>query len=214
MVNIDCGSYSPRGVNPIADLCEPRFRDADGTSSVAAMTRGRRAAARRPPDRRRQGPADPDPAGRAHGHRVRRRDGGRAPVLGSTETSRARPGVSDMKGGLLTGFFAMQVLQDAGFDGSDASPTCATRTRRSGRRSRGRSSGSWRRRTTSASCWRARAPTVTSCPRARAITDYDDRHRRARGARRRGAGEGAQRDAPGRRTRSWRCRSSTDAGPA
>ena len=27
------------------------------------------------------------------------------------------PGVSDMKGGLLTGFFAVEVLQEAGFDG-------------------------------------------------------------------------------------------------
>ena len=27
MVNVDCGSYSPAGVNVIADLCERRFRD-------------------------------------------------------------------------------------------------------------------------------------------------------------------------------------------
>ena len=27
MVNVDCGSYSPAGVNAIADLCEARFRD-------------------------------------------------------------------------------------------------------------------------------------------------------------------------------------------
>ena len=27
MVNVDCGSYSPAGVNAIADLCEARFGD-------------------------------------------------------------------------------------------------------------------------------------------------------------------------------------------
>ena len=27
MVNVDCGSYTPDGVNRIADLCEQRFRD-------------------------------------------------------------------------------------------------------------------------------------------------------------------------------------------
>ena len=27
MVNVDCGSYSPAGVNRIADLCERRFLD-------------------------------------------------------------------------------------------------------------------------------------------------------------------------------------------
>ena len=27
MVNVDCGSYSPQGVNRIADMCERRFED-------------------------------------------------------------------------------------------------------------------------------------------------------------------------------------------
>ena len=26
MVNVDCGSYTPEGVNAIADICEARFR--------------------------------------------------------------------------------------------------------------------------------------------------------------------------------------------
>ena len=26
MVNVDCGSYTPEGVNQVADLCEARFR--------------------------------------------------------------------------------------------------------------------------------------------------------------------------------------------
>ena len=32
MVNVDCGSYTPSGVNRIADLCEERFEPGGGPS--------------------------------------------------------------------------------------------------------------------------------------------------------------------------------------
>ena len=132
MVNVDCGSYTPAGVNQIADLCERRFR----------ARLGRRA----PPARRGtprlgdlvigtlRGSAAPNVLMVGHmdtvfddgtvAERPFRIDGDRA--LG--------PGVSDMKGGLLAGFFAVHALQDAGFDDFERSPTSATPTRRSARR--------------------------------------------------------------------------------
>jgi glutamate carboxypeptidase len=118
MVNIDCGSYTPAGVNRIADLCEKRFRDHGWQV-----------------ERRVHVPAAGDPAlgdlviGTLTG-------GGTSRILlvGHMDTvfdegtvaerpfrvdgSIARgPGVSDMKGGLLTGFFATEVLAATGFDG-------------------------------------------------------------------------------------------------
>ena len=33
MVNVDCGSYTPEGVNAIADLCQARFERGGGPSS-------------------------------------------------------------------------------------------------------------------------------------------------------------------------------------
>lgn len=118
MVNIDCGSYTPAGVNRIADLCEKRFRDHGWQV-----------------ERRAHVPAAGEPAlgdlviGTLTG-------GGTSRILlvGHMDTvfdegtvaerpfrvdgSIARgPGVSDMKGGLLTGFFATEVLAATGFDG-------------------------------------------------------------------------------------------------
>jgi glutamate carboxypeptidase len=118
MVNVDCGSYTPEGVNEIADLCEARFA-ARGWSV----------------ERRSHEPRDEEPRlgdlviGRLEGS-----GGPRVLLIGHTDTvfdpgtvaerpfrvdgDRALgPGVSDMKGGLLTGFFAVETLQDAGFDG-------------------------------------------------------------------------------------------------
>ncbi|MCI0634773.1 MAG: M20 family metallopeptidase [Actinobacteria bacterium] len=118
MVNVDCGSYTPEGVNMIADLCQARFeaggwqverrhhQSATGEQQLGDLVIGRLAGA----------------------------GGGRVLMIGHTDTvfdpgtvaerpfaidgDRARgPGVSDMKGGLLTGFFAVEVLQAAGFDG-------------------------------------------------------------------------------------------------
>jgi glutamate carboxypeptidase len=118
MVNVDCGSFSPDGVNEIADLCQARFenagwkvertehRPADGESQLGDMVIGQLEGA----GRTRVlmiGHMDTvfDPGTAAA--RPFRIDGGRA----------FGPGVSDMKGGLLTGFFAVETLQAAGFDG-------------------------------------------------------------------------------------------------
>jgi glutamate carboxypeptidase len=113
MVNIDCGSYTPSGVNRIADLCEARFRG--GGWDV---------------DRRPHRPADGEPQlgdlviGRLRGSGTTRvllvghldtvfDDGTAAERPFRIEDGRARgPGVSDMKGGLLAGFFAVETLQE------------------------------------------------------------------------------------------------------
>jgi glutamate carboxypeptidase len=117
MVNVDCGSYTPEGVNRIADLCQTRF-EARGWSVE-----------RRPHD-----PAEGESRlGDLVIGRLEGAGGPRILMVGHTDTvfdpgtaatrpfavagDRANgPGVSDMKGGLLTGFFAVEVLQDAGFD--------------------------------------------------------------------------------------------------
>jgi glutamate carboxypeptidase len=118
MVNVDCGSYTPSGVNRIADLCEERF-------GVGGWT----------VERTPHAPEGNEPqlgdlvVGRLAGA------GGGAKILlvGHMDTvfdegtvaerpfriegERAfGPGVSDMKGGLLTGFAAVEALQRAGFD--------------------------------------------------------------------------------------------------
>jgi glutamate carboxypeptidase len=116
MVNVDCGSFTPEGVNEIADLCQTRFE----TGGWAV-------------ERMKHDPADGEPAlgdlviGRLEGS-----GGPRVLMIGHTDTvfepgtaaerpfriegDRALgPGVSDMKGGLLTGFFAIEVLREAGF---------------------------------------------------------------------------------------------------
>lgn len=118
LVNIDSGSYTPEGVNRVVDVCEARFRS-HGWS------------VERIPHR----PAEGEPQlgdlliGRLEGS-----GGPRVLMIGHTDTvfepgtaaerpfriegSRALgPGVSDMKGGLLLGFVAIEVLQEAGFDG-------------------------------------------------------------------------------------------------
>jgi glutamate carboxypeptidase len=118
MVNVDCGSYSPAGVNEIADLCEARFRAAGWSV-----------------DRR---PHAPEPGEPQLGDLViGTLEGGGGPsilLVGHMDTvfddgtvaerpfsidgDIARgPGVSDMKAGLLTGFFAVEVVQEIGFDG-------------------------------------------------------------------------------------------------
>lgn len=117
MVNIDCGSYTRAGVNAVADLCERRFVEAGWDV-----------------ERRAHEPA----AGEVHlGDLVvgTLRGSGTKSVLliGHMDTvfdegtvaerpfriDRDRalgPGVSDMKGGLLAGFFATGALQESGFD--------------------------------------------------------------------------------------------------
>lgn len=118
MVNVDCGSFTPEGVNEIADQCQARF-EAGGWKV----------------DRIPHVPSGAEPqlgdlvVGRLDGA-----GGPRVLMIGHTDTvfepgtaaerpfkiegDRATgPGVSDMKGGLLTGFFAIEVLEEAGFDG-------------------------------------------------------------------------------------------------
>jgi glutamate carboxypeptidase len=118
MVNIDSGSFSPQGVNRIADLCEARFR-------AGGWEVERRSGMR-------------DPGGAELGDLVIGRlagaGGTRVLMVGHMDTvfddgtaaerpfrvdgDRAfGPGVSDMKGGLLSGFFAVDALREAGFDG-------------------------------------------------------------------------------------------------
>jgi glutamate carboxypeptidase len=116
MVNADCGTYSPDGVNRIADLCEQGFRaggwdverrrhqPADGERQLGDLVVGRLA-------------GDGGPRVLLIGHmdtvfpdgtaaeRPFRMDGGRA----------TGPGVDDMKAGLLAGFVAVESLQEAGF---------------------------------------------------------------------------------------------------
>lgn len=118
MVNVDCGSYTPEGVNVIADACAERF----GAGAWAVD---------RIPHRPTEGE---EQLGDLLVGRLSGGGGPRVLMIGHTDTvfdlgtvagrpfrvdgSRALgPGVSDMKGGLLTGFFAVEVLQEAGFDG-------------------------------------------------------------------------------------------------
>ncbi len=118
MVNVDCGSFTPEGVNEIADLCQARFE-----RSGWAVQRSEH----------RPGPGEQ----RLGDLVVGRLDAGVGPkilLIGHTDTvfdagtvarrpfsiegDRARgPGVSDMKGGLLLGIFAVEILREAGDDG-------------------------------------------------------------------------------------------------
>jgi glutamate carboxypeptidase len=120
MVNVDCGSYTPAGVNRIADLCEERFaengwtveriphRPADGEPQLGDLLVGRL-----------EGTGGPSVL--LVGHMDTVFDEGTVaerPFRIDGDIAHG-PGVSDMKGGLLTGFFATEVLQEAGFDGFD-----------------------------------------------------------------------------------------------
>jgi glutamate carboxypeptidase len=119
MVNIDCGTFIPHGVNEVADIMEARFRN-----------RGWEV------ERTPHAPAEGSPqlgdlvVARLDG---RGQDGRRVLLVGHmdtvfpegtaaerpyrTEGSTAYgPGVSDMKGGLLEGYYAAACLQDAGFE--------------------------------------------------------------------------------------------------
>jgi glutamate carboxypeptidase len=114
MVNVDCGSYTPAGVNEIADRCERRFRDHgweverrshDGAPRLGDLVIGRL-----------RGSGGPNVLLVGHTDTVFD-EGTVAERPFRIEGDRARgPGVSDMKAGLLAGFFATHVLQEAGFD--------------------------------------------------------------------------------------------------
>ncbi len=115
MVDTDCGTFSPQGVNRIADMCEERFR-ASGWEV----------------ERRRHEPAAGE---RQLGDLVIGRlgagGGPRVLLIGHMDTvfpdgttaerpfrldeNRATgPGVDDMKGGLLAGFFAVDAVRSGG----------------------------------------------------------------------------------------------------
>ena len=115
MVNIDCGSYTPDGVNEVVDRCERRFRDWGWTVDRRAAHYGEQR------------------LGDLLVARIDGSGGRRILLVGHTDTVfdqgtvRERPfsiegsiakgpGVSDMKSGLLTGMFAVQALRDAGID--------------------------------------------------------------------------------------------------
>ena len=116
MVNVDCGSYTPEGVNVIADLCEARMRE-HGWSVERRPHR---------PEAKEAQLGDlvigtleggGGPSVLLAGHMDTVFDEGTvASRPFRVEGDRALgPGVSDMKGGLLTGFHAVEVLQEAGF---------------------------------------------------------------------------------------------------
>jgi glutamate carboxypeptidase len=116
MVNVDCGSYSPAGVNFIADMCEARLRD-HGWEVEASACRSTAAAPGDLVIGRLRGAGGPNVLLVGHMDTVFD-DGTVAERPFQIDGDMARgPGVSDMKGGLLTGFFAVEVLQEAGFDG-------------------------------------------------------------------------------------------------
>jgi glutamate carboxypeptidase len=116
MVNVDCGSFTPEGVNRIADLCEKRLRDAGFEI-----------------DRRQHVPSgDQEKLGDLVVGWAEGAGGPRFLLIGHMDTvfpegtaaerpfhveaGRAfGPGVIDMKSGLLGGLFALEALREAGF---------------------------------------------------------------------------------------------------
>jgi glutamate carboxypeptidase len=118
-VNMDCGTYLPEGVNQVADLMEDRFQSSGWTVER----------------RRHAGEGSPEPLGDVV---VALLEGGtpggpRILLIGHMDTvfpagtplerpftvdgGRARgPGTSDMKAGLLAGFYAVRALQQIAFD--------------------------------------------------------------------------------------------------
>ena len=118
LVNLDCGTYIPSGVNRVADLMQERFAARGwSTERFPHQPQG---------DEPRLG--DVLVATRRGAHE----DGRRILLVGHMDTvfpegtaaerpfridgsTAYGPGVSDMKGGLLGGLYAMNVLQDAGF---------------------------------------------------------------------------------------------------
>jgi glutamate carboxypeptidase len=115
MVNIDCGSMTPDGVNRVADLCEARFSAGGWSVERTAYVPS-------------EGQAQ---LGDLVIGRIEGSGGASVLLVGHMDTvfdegtvaerpfriegDRARgPGVSDMKGGLLAGFAAVEALQAAG----------------------------------------------------------------------------------------------------
>jgi glutamate carboxypeptidase len=113
MVNVDWLLHT-RWVNAIADLCEARMR-ARGWS-VERRVHSTANPARRPRDRTLDG-GGPNVLLVGHMDTVFDEDTVAERPFRIEGDLALGPGVSDMKGGLLTGFHAVDVLQDAGFGG-------------------------------------------------------------------------------------------------
>jgi glutamate carboxypeptidase len=121
IVDVDSGSYTPQGVNVVADVCQARFERAGwrverighrpeaGEPQLGDLLIGR-LGGKGGPRVLRIGHTDTVFDVGTVAERPFRIDGNRA--LG--------PGVSDMKGGLLLGLFGIDVLQEAGFDGFES----------------------------------------------------------------------------------------------
>jgi glutamate carboxypeptidase len=118
MVNVDCGTYTPEGVNRIADMCVERF---DGLGFAVERRQFEGAAEAQ----LEAGALGDCLIGRGEG------DGPRVLLIGHMDTVFSEgtaaqrsyradgdrafgPGVSDMKGGLLAGFLALEALQADG----------------------------------------------------------------------------------------------------
>ncbi len=114
LVNIDCGSYTPEGVNRVADHVADALGALGATVERSRHEPGRRPAAARRPRRR--------PAGRRRtaalliGHMDTVFDPGTAAQRPYRSEGRTAfgPGVTDMKAGLLAGLHAIAALQEAG----------------------------------------------------------------------------------------------------
>jgi len=117
MVNTDCGSYSADGVNAIVDRCAERLGEWGWALERRAHVPGE----------------DEDQLGDLLVGRLTGGGGPRVLLVGHTDTVfddgtaaappfrvegsiAYGPGVSDMKSGLLSGFFAVRALQDAGIE--------------------------------------------------------------------------------------------------
>ncbi len=118
LVGIDCGSFTPEGVNRVADLCEQRFlgggweverlghQPQEGEPQLGDLLIGRLA-----------GPGGPRVLMIGHTDTVFP-DGTCAERPFRVAGERAfGPGVNDMKGGLLLGFVAVEILQELGAGG-------------------------------------------------------------------------------------------------
>jgi glutamate carboxypeptidase len=123
LVDLDCGTYVPEGVNRVADLMQARFADRGWSTERIPH---------RPPSGGVQ--LGDILVATLPGDLSGTRGRGRILLIGHMDTvfpegtARERPfrieggraygpGVSDMKGGLLAGLYAVTVLQDAGFEG-------------------------------------------------------------------------------------------------
>ncbi|HEY1330396.1 MAG TPA: M20 family metallopeptidase [Actinomycetota bacterium] len=130
LVDIDCGSYTPSGVNLVADIVQAKFQGLGWSV--------------------RRHPHHPDPEAREplpqlgdllvatlSGSRPATQGGARVLLVGHMDTvfgegtagerpfridgtTATGPGVSDMKGGLLTGIYAVMCLQRNDFDAFDS----------------------------------------------------------------------------------------------